>query len=82
MENPNRLRETEGIIVSIKTPFKLFKKANPVVAIRTKRGSVIKMEATNEMIAALPITIGVGMYTQAQYKSKVGGTGYELIALF
>lgn len=82
MDNTSQVREVEGIIVSIKSPFRLFKKANPVVSIRTKRGGIIQMEATPEMIKKLPISIGVGRYAEAQYKNHPSGKGYELINLF
>lgn len=80
MKNP--IRQIEGTIVSIKKPFSLFRKSQPIVTIRNKRGSIFKMEATQEMIDDLPISIGVGMYTEAEYREKEDGKGYILINLY
>lgn len=81
MEN-SRIREVEGVIQSFDYPFSLFKKKNPIVSLRLYNGRIMKLETTREMIEKLPISIGVGMYTQVQYKSHSSGNGYEVVNFY
>ena len=82
VENFNRRLEVEGVIQSIKYPFSFSKKINPIVSIRLMSGQIMEMEATDQMIKALPTSIGVGMYTEAQYCNHPSGNGYQLLNLF
>lgn len=78
----SRVLETKGVITKIKYPFSLFKKKNPVVSLRLYSGVIMKFETTRDKIEKLPPSIGVGMYTEVQYKTNAKNDGYEIINFF